>query len=202
MTPPPRYLVGTGHRPQKVHLAGRDAFDPAVLARLVQLARAALRDEQAKAAADGVAIAGVIAGGALGYDEALLVATLEEGLPAILALAFTGYRAKWPRATQDRYAAHEARVGAAGGEVVLVTDDATRGPLPLPHWRAAQLLDTRNRWMVDAPRARGGAGRMLALWDGTSGGTANCLRYAHTQGLDVRNLWASWARHAACPPTP
>ena len=175
-------VAGTGHRPDKLVVGNINAYDQRVMQRVVALAVAALRKEPPDS---------VIAGGALGFDEALAHAAVEAGYPLRLFLPFPGYDARWPRETQARY----GRLARQAAEVRFVTpaeELPTQGREPLHYGIAASLLDKRNHAMVDA------CGMVLALWNGErKGGTWNCLRYAAKSGRPTRNLWASWERHSA-----
>lgn len=178
-------VAGTGHRPDKLRIGRANAYDAAVFARLVGVCAAELRR---------LAPATVIAGGALGFDEALAVAALEvrdaAGLALHLMLPFPSYDARWPEAARRRYAAIAARadvvtwVTPAEG---LPHDPRTGARLALTTGQAAALLHRRNRAMVDA------ADRVLACWNGDgSGGTAGTVAYAAGRGRPVTNLWAAW----------
>lgn len=155
-------IAGTGHRPNKLGGYGDEVYG-----RLVDLATAALRQHD---------VGHVIAGGALGWDQALAEAAINLGLDLTLALPFEGFEAKWPAESKQRLTRHIQ----AAAEVVLVE----------PPGYAAWKMQSRNRWMVDR------CDLLLALWDGSEGGTANCLAYAAQVGKPHRNLWGSWARHS------
>lgn len=177
-------LGGTGHRPHRIRMGEANAYDAAVLARLTDLCAVALDHLQPHA---------VAVGGALGFDEALLVAALQAGMLVTLYEPFPGYDARWPAATRARYDALRARVHA----VVVVTPedqlpcDPTTGRVALSHGDTARLLHTRNRALVDASTS------LVALWDGVrTGGTWQAVDYATAQGKRVRNLWGSWQRYA------
>lgn len=165
-------VAGTGHRPDKLRIAGRSAYHPAVHARLVDLARAALRHH---------APCTVISGMAQGWDTALAEAALELGIRLEAYVPFDGQDARWPAPARRR---HAWLLGRAA-RVVTVSD----GGYDL----AAMRL--RNVAMVEA------CGLVLALWNGRAGGTAHAVAHARSVGRPVRNLWRSWERHTAAPGT-
>jgi uncharacterized phage-like protein YoqJ len=160
-------LAGTGHRPQQLIVAGVNAFDARVHARLVALARAALRRYRP---------ALVISGMALGFDTALADAAVAEGVPFDAYVPFVGQDGAWNAAAQARYRA----LLAAARQTVVVCDGGY----------AAWKMQKRNVAMVDA------CTDLLSLWDGSPGGTANCVAYAQRTGRSIIPLWPSWARYA------
>lgn len=114
----------------------------------------------------------VIAGGALGWDQALAWATLDLGIKLRLILPFRGMENRWG---PDMRAEFRAMVDKADSSVWL---GETFDP---------ELYQARNVQMVDESEA------VLALWDGRKfGGTFNCLRYAHVQERRVLHLWQEW----------
>ncbi|HEX8696973.1 MAG TPA: SLOG family protein [Longimicrobium sp.] len=161
-------IAGTGHRPDKLRIGTLDGFHPAVHARLVDLARAALQRE---------APARVISGMALGWDTALAEAALELGIPFDAYVPFAGQESRWPEPSRRRYQGLLAR--------------AERVVIVCPGGYAPEKMQLRNERMVDD------ADFLLALWDGSSGGTCNCIAYAEAVGRPYRNLWPSWVRHTA-----
>lgn len=159
-------LAGTGHRPNKLRIGALDGYHPAVHARLVDLARAALQRE---------APARVISGMALGWDTALAEAAVEMGIPFDAYVPFAGQESRWPEPSRRRYRDLLARAA----RVVVVS----------PGGYAPEKMQLRNERMVDDSEL------LLALWDGSAGGTRNCITYAHSVGRRCRNLWPSWVRH-------
>lgn len=121
----------------------------------------------------------LISGMALGWDQAVAGAAVTLDIPFVAAIPFEGQESRWPAEAQARY---RRLLGLAAEVVNVDLERATQD------WRSAtQLLQDRNRWMVDR------AGKMLALWDGTMGGTHNCLVYAKKKGVEVANLWLDWS---------
>ncbi len=114
----------------------------------------------------------VIAGGALGWDQALAWATLDLELPLRLVLPFRGMENRW-----------EPDVRA---EFRKMVEKATTTEY-LGESYDPDLYQARNVRMVDESQA------VLALWDGRkSGGTFNCLRYVHATDRPVHQLWQEW----------
>lgn len=181
-------IAGTGHRPDKIRIGAKNAYDDAVFQRVVDLCRVALPRVRATE---------VIAGGALGFDEALATAALDLQLPLHLYLPFPGYDARWPaasRANGEMLAERATTVRFVTTEAII----ATRARLPdgtvppLAAGEVADFLHRRNRAMVDD------AGAIIALFDGQRrGGTYSCLQYADKHKRHVTNLWPSWTKHAA-----
>lgn len=159
-------LAGTGHRPNKLRIGALDGYHPAVHARLVDLAHAALQRE---------APTRVISGMALGWDTALAEAAVDLGVPFDAYVPFAGQESRWPEASRRRY--HDLLAHAA--RVVVVS----------PGGYAPDKMQLRNERMVDD------SDLLLALWDGSAGGTRNCIDYARSVGHRHRNLWTSWMRH-------
>lgn len=114
----------------------------------------------------------VIAGGALGWDQALAWAALDLDITLRLVLPFKGMESRW----EPDMRAEFKRM------VALSKDHEYLGGCYDP-----DLYQARNVCMVDQSE------EVLALWDGRkSGGTFNCLRYAHTKEKRVHQLWQEW----------
>jgi uncharacterized phage-like protein YoqJ len=165
MSTSPLILAGTGHRPDKL-----GGYSPAISARLVDLARAALLKYQPGE---------VVSGMALGWDTALALAAVELGIPLTAAVPFEGQERRWRPEQQELFHAILARATT----VIIVS----------PGGYAAWKMQVRNEWMVD--RATG----VLALWNGISGGTGNCVEYARRRQVKVLNLWSAWERYSMAP---
>lgn len=119
-----------------------------------------------------------IVGMALGWDTAVAIACVRNGIPFVAAVPFEGQERSWPRDSQERY-----RFLLAHAERVHVV--CTIAPEYMDRtWWVADAMTARNAWMVDNCDA------VAALWDGSDrGGTANCVRYARSAGKPVMNLW-------------
>lgn len=172
-----KYLVFTGHRPQKLVMAPHNPWDSAVQKRLVDLARATISQ------ANPVE---VVTGMALGWDRAVASAAIELGVPFIAALPCPGQSSFWRPASVRAY---EDMLRFARGIVTVwqTPGYASNG--------VANQMQARNVWMIDrliAATAAGLEGKLIALWDGSAGGTGNCLRYARSKGVAISNVWNSW----------
>lgn len=161
-------VAGTGHRPDKITMGGRNAYDAAVHARLVELAVAVLKQPRPKV---------VISGMALGWDTALADAAVELDIDLWAYIPFIGQEKRWPEASQ----AHYTRLLTLAEKVVVCSEGGY----------AAWKMQVRNKRMVDD------CDRLLALWNGSDGGTANCVRYARERGRKIVNLWPSWMKYSA-----
>src|SRR4051812_33817452 len=87
-------LAGTGHRPEKIFIGTRNAYDPQVFNELVRFAEIVLIEYDPR---------GVISGMALGWDQALAKASINLEIPFVAATPFVGQEKKWPKASQDYY---------------------------------------------------------------------------------------------------
>ena len=168
-------ICGTGHRPKK--LGGYGAH---IHTRLVALAEAALRHYRAIDIADCLLLhvhqpEHVISGMALGWDQALAQAAVNQGIPFTAAIPFVGQESRWPEESQQRY--HEL-LSLAHSTITL-----DQGPY------SAKLMQERNEYMVNKST------HVLALWNHTPGGTGNCVAYAQSVEKPIINLWQSWIRY-------
>lgn len=162
-------IAGTGHRPKSLRIGALDGYHPAVLSRLTDLARAALQRR-----APTLTISGM----ALGWDTALVQASLDLGIPFDAYLPFAGQELRWPAPAQRRY--HELLARAR--RVVIVSEGGYD----------VEKMHIRNERMVDD------SDFLLALWDGfPKGGTFRCVEYAIQVNRAHDNLWRFWIRHAA-----
>lgn len=151
-------VAGTGHRPNKLGGYGVEATG-----KLVALAREWLRVNRPDR---------VISGMALGWDQALAWAAVDEKIPFTAAVPFHGQESAWPSLSQQWY----QDLLALADEVVYVTDGGY----------AAWKMQVRNKWMVD------NCDLVLALWDGSEGGTGNCIKYANSVDKPIKNLWETY----------
>lgn len=114
----------------------------------------------------------LIAGGALGWDQALAWAAIDLEMPLRLVLPFRGMESRW----EPDIRAEFKRMVSLAKDVEYLGDAFD-----------PDLYQARNVRMVDQSEA------VLALWDGRhAGGTFNCLRYAHSTGVRVHQLWQEW----------
>lgn len=161
-------LSVTGHRPDKITIDGRNAYDPEVYVRLVAFATKMIEEEIRH-------LEEVILGMAQGWDQAIAEACIATGTLFVAAIPFIGQESKWPEAAQRRY--HEILSRA------ILTKTICEGGY------TAWKMQKRNEYMVN------NSTKLLALWDGSPGGTANCLKYARgvtDYPVPIRNVWAEW----------
>lgn len=168
-------IAGTGHRPDKISLNGKNAYDQAVYNRLIDLAEAFLKKHSPTQ---------VISGMALGWDMALAEASLRLDIPLHAYVPHDGHESRWPTHSRARY--HSILVRAQEVKIVCPGEYAP--------WK----MQKRNEAMVDALTDPEDV--LVAMWNGSSGGTDNCLKYAKkkfaTRPKVYVNLWHSWLRYA------
>ena len=159
-----RIVVATGHRPDKC-----GGFTTPARLLLKQIAidwLAALNPR------------GTVSGMALGWDTAIVEASLHLGLPYVACIPFRGQESQWPASSQRTY--HEYLRKAAN---VIV---CSSGPY------SSYKMQIRNERMIDMALKYGPASNnsiLLAMWNGTSGGTENCLLYARSR-METINAWS------------
>lgn len=161
-------ICGTGHRPDKLFGYDKEAFYD-----LTDIAYDYLKDNRPE---------GVVAGGAIGWDQALAHAALHLAIPLVLAYPFEGFEAKWPKDSIGREFHDEME------DILENADLAVERIFVSEPGYALWKMQARNKWMVDKTDS------VLALWSGTDGGTANCVRYAEKQGKPVVNLWDAFEK--------
>lgn len=160
----PRVLAVTGHRPDRIAVGGRSAYEVPVFETLVRFAGTHL---------EAHAPTRLITGMALGWDLACAEAAHALGLPYEAFVPCDGQDARWSPGWQRRYRLALAR--AARVHVV--------SPGPYARWKPLR----RNEAMVEAGDA------LLALYDGRSdGGTAHCVGAAAVRAKPVHQVWAAW----------
>lgn len=158
-------LAATGHRPDKL-----DGYNPAAEFKLTTLAELMLTCLRP---------AGTISGMALGWDQAVAVASIRLGIPFVAAIPFVGQESLWPLRAQQQYF---MLIGAAS-QLHVVCKLSQVGEAGIP-W----AMQKRNEWMVDNSTA------LLALWNGDrKGGTFNCVQYAREGGREIINVWDLWS---------
>lgn len=153
-------LAGTGHRPPRLSLSYSDN-DLSLLGKFLTKRLSRFQN-----------VTQTISGGALGFDQAFAMASLELEIPLVLAIPFKGFDKKWPHASRARL---ENLVGRAA-KVVYVCE------------REEGAFHERDAWMVEH------CTHVLTLFDGRGkGGTAYTVDYAKRLGRPVTNLWDDWA---------
>lgn len=162
-------ICGTGHRPDKLF-----GYDEQAFYDLTDIAYDYLKDNRPE---------GVVAGGAIGWDQALAHAAYQLEIPLVLAYPFEGFESKWPKDSVGRRFHNELEVIMRE----LPYKEVERIYVSEPGY-APWKMQVRNKWMVDK------TDMVLALWNGTDGGTANCVRYAHQKQKPVVNLWEAFEK--------
>lgn len=159
-------VVATGHRPDKLGGTGEAAL----------IALTDVADEWMK---ETPGIERVVSGMAQGWDTAVALAALNNGIPLIAAVPFKGQEKTWPA---EAWALYQMILDRAAKVVVVSRGDY-----------ASWKMQRRNVWMVDQLR-RGTDDTLLAMHDGTFGGTYNCLKYARSRPYELRivNLYKRW----------
>jgi len=151
-------IAGTGHRPQSL-----GGFIKELDYKLLSLALSELKTLKPTK---------VIAGGALGWDTALALATIELNIPLELHIPCLNYQSKWPLDSQVRY----NKILEQAQKVIYIGSTYN-----------ISLLHKRNISMVDS------CDMLLALFNGVpKGGTYSCIQYASSKGKLVINLWDKW----------
>ncbi len=151
-------ISGTGHRLNKL-----GGYDKITFERLVELARISLKELKPDK---------TISGMALGWDQALTQASVDEKIPFVAAVPFKGQESIWPKESQGYYKS----LLSEASEVKIVSDGGYSN----------KKMQIRNEWMVN------NSDLVLALWNGTSGGTDNCIKYAEKKDKPIKNVWNKW----------
>lgn len=153
-------VAGTGHRPDRLTAFGEPYTTDQHNALKWYIGAWLVENEATQ----------VISGMALGFDQALAAAAMNNHIPFVAAVPFKGQEDRWNLQAKDYY----SRLLDAAEEVVYVS----------PPGYAAWKMHARNKWMVDR------CDLVLALYDGSSrGGTYDCVRYANNKGKQVINIW-------------
>lgn len=153
-------VAGTGHRPDKLGGYSREAYH-----KLVHLAIDWIIENKPEL---------VISGMALGWDQALALASYKCGVPFVAAIPFKGQESAWPADSQRAYF---DLLGKA--DVVVIVSEGGY---------SASKMQIRNEYMVNK------ADVILTIYDGTKGGTRNCLIYAQKQSKPYVNLYEKWSK--------
>jgi uncharacterized phage-like protein YoqJ len=152
-------LAFTGHRPPKL-----GGYGSQVQEALVTTARGLLRTVKPKEC---------IVGMALGWDQAVAQACINEKVPFAAYVPFNNYYTMWPERSQVKYK--------------WLLERASRTNIVCHGGYSPRKMGIRNEVMVDHSEA------VIALWDYTSGGTENCVIYAARVGKPTYNIWPVWS---------
>lgn len=157
-------LIGTtGHRPQSMGGFGRES-----IARIFDLARNCVKKEKERHNGSLKFLTGM----ALGWDQAIGWACLEEEIPFAAVVPFEGQELHWGEKDREEY--WSLRNAA---ENVVVVGDTSGG--------VTSALMRRNVWIVDNSH------RMTCCWNGKrEGGTWQAVRYAIEKGKRPENYFA------------
>lgn len=151
-------VAGTGHRPDKLGGYTNEAF-----LKLVNIAIEWLKENKPDK---------VISGMAMGWDQALALASVRLNIPLICAVPFKGQEREWSSSVQKFY----FKLLNKASEVIYVSSSGY----------SAKKMQTRNEWMVN------NCDIILAMWDESSGGTANCIEYAESKNKKIINLYEKY----------
>ena len=163
-----KILAVTGHRPNKIVIGNINAYNKEVLDKLVLFARTALITENPDI---------VITGMALGWDQAIAQACINQKIPYKAYIPFKGQESVWPKSSQIVY----NQLLKSAIKVVVCCDGKY----------SSDKMQIRNEMMVDD------ADCVMALWDGSRGGTGNCVEYADFKDKKIVNVWNNWIKFSS-----
>lgn len=155
----------TGHRPDKL-----GGYSPQAQTQLVKFANKTIKYMIHKYDGDISCIVGM----ALGWDQAVALACIENNIPFKAYIPFKGQESAWTASAQKEY--HRILNYIGPQNVMYVCEPGYES------WK----MQERNKAMVDDSNI------LVALWNGSPGGTANCVRYANDIERKVVNIWNSW----------
>jgi uncharacterized phage-like protein YoqJ len=113
----------------------------------------------------------VLTGMAIGFDQLVALACIEENIPWTAVIPCMGQTRMWPPEAKRRY----RNLMKRADEIHIVTPGA------FGIWK----LHERNRWLVDH------ADLIVAYWNGLeTGGTYRAIEYAQGQKRTVDNLYS------------
>lgn len=179
-------IFGTGHRPEKVDLAGWNDYAAGTgyksYNKWMKLETQLINMLKTAKLLGSVY---VVTGGQRGMDLVLANAALQvDGINHVLAIPFKGFDSdfwKWSNNDRAMLAAVRQLTDAQGLVVDLHPDKLKKGE------KAGPILNGRNIFMVDLAVSIGNT-IGIALWDGSRGGTGNCVNYAKRYLGDHRFL--------------
>lgn len=155
----------TGHRPNRL-----GGFSPCAKKKLYRFAHRVLL----KLDSDVV----VVQGCALGFDQAMAVAAIEQGHKVISLIPHLGFNSRWPTESVLELDTILNR----SSEVRVCIDKEMYETINNPSFS----LNFRNEKIVDE------SDTLFALACGAPSGTQNCVDYALRQNKRVLYLWKDW----------
>ena len=112
----------------------------------------------------------IISGMAIGWDQALAWAAINNDIPFIAAVPFLGQASIWPKEAQAEY----EKLLSFAEEVVIVCEGGY----------ATHKYHIRDKWMIDNGDA------MIALWNGIEhGGTYSTVKLTRKAKKELYNVW-------------
>lgn len=161
----------TGHRPDKIIIAGENAYSPAVFNKFTDFCTASL-----KAVRNKIEIDRVLTGMALGFDCAVAISCIKLNIPFIACIPFKGQELKWTQLWQDVYK--------------RILDKAKRIKIVSPGGYAAEKMHYRNEYLIDHSEY------ILTFYNGDKyGGTYSCLKYAKFLNKPMCNIYDNWLKY-------
>ncbi|AXG66578.1 putative ssDNA binding protein [Dickeya phage vB_DsoM_JA33] len=155
----------TGHRPNRL-----GGFTPCAKKKLYRFAHRILLKLDTDVT--------IVQGCALGFDQAIATAAIEQGHKVISMIPYLGFNARWPVESVFELDGILNR----SSEVRVCIDKETFELIDNP----AFALNFRNEKIVDE------ADTLFALACGAPSGTQNCVDYALRQNKRVVYLWRDW----------
>ncbi|WOL24429.1 GTP-binding domain protein [Yersinia phage fHe-Yen9-02] len=119
----------------------------------------------------------IVQGCALGFDQAMAVAAIEQGHKVISMIPYLGFNARWPLAS----VLDLDTILNRSSEVRIITDKEMLALIT-----PVIALDTRNHAIVKE------SDTIFALSSGAPSGTQNCIDYALANQKRVLYLWRDW----------
>lgn len=179
-----RVLMGTGHRPDKLHPNRKIVYSIRCLDRLTDLAVSQIKKIQPDYGISGMA---------MGWDMALAQAFIRLEIPFEAAIPFKNQPIKWFDDTRTLYYNLLEKA-----DKITFVDEIHKycGCNSVGEYQAFKM-QKRNEYMIDQ------ANCFLALWDGSKGGTGNCINYlcstykvkSPDEIENYKNVWDVWVKY-------
>lgn len=120
----------------------------------------------------------IVQGCALGFDQAIATAAIEQGHKVISMVPFLGFNKNWPVESVFEL---DGILNQSSEVRVCITKDVMETIDNIPF-----ALDYRNQMIVKE------SDTLFALACGAKSGTQNCIDFAIQQQVPVVNLWRDW----------